>query len=189
MEVGAESRRGVGGGKDRGGVINGRRVRSECSHLFEGDGRRCREDAGDGGVTPNNVEAVLQLRGSVTEPADGSAVGEQLPAGPQMLQDSPGDQHRRSFGPVLVHGVIDPHVFGDAVLGSPSSRHVNLTADGASAELLPRAGQIGFTDDLLGFVVHLEGDGIATETGGSSSLDSSAAAASATSLPGKSCHT
>ena len=69
---------------------------------------------------------------------------------------SPGYEHGRPLGPLLVNGVVDPHVFGHAVLRAPPPRDVHLAADGAGAELLPGAGQVGLGDDLLSFVVYLK---------------------------------
>lgn len=70
----------------------------------------------------------------------------------------PGYQHGCSFRPLFVDSVVDPHVFRHAVLWSPTSRHVNFATNGAGAELLPGAREVGLGYDLLGFVVDLKTD-------------------------------
>lgn len=57
-----------------------------------------------------------------------------------------------------MNSVIDPDVFRHSVLGSSSSCHVNLTADGTRTELLPGAWEVCLRYNLLGFMVNLKTD-------------------------------
>ena len=114
--------------------------------LLERDGGGGREGTAHCCVTPHHIQAVLQLGRTVAKPRH---------------------QHGSSFRPLVVEGVINPDVFGSAVLGAFAAGDVHFAPDGAGAALFTRAWDVGTRNDLAGFMIqHVDlvaHEGLATE--------------------------